>query len=165
MDVQGINNNSLSASLYALCCKTALSINLYYILLGQEGAGSNQAHDLVGALEDTVDTRITEVDVDLVILQVSVASVQLQAVVANLEALVRSMELGHRTEAGNAGVVLVQHGRSLTDHQSGREQAGGHVCKLELSVLEVGEGLVELLTDLDVLQSCLQRSLSSTQTA
>lgn len=110
-------------------------------------------------------SRVSEEHIDLVVLEISISSVELQAIIADPEALVRRMEFGHGAEASHIRVVLVQHGRCLADHQSGRNQARRHVRKLELSILEAGKRLIELLTDLDVLDGRLDRSLCRTQTA
>lgn len=138
---------------------------LAFLLLGQQGARGDHPHHLVGALENAVHTRIAQEHVHLVVLQVAVSSVQLQAVVNDLEALVCRVQLGHGTVACHIGVALVQHCCSLTNHQAGGKKARGHIGELKLSMLEVSQGLVELLAHFDMLHCGLNRSLGSTQTA
>lgn len=142
-----------------------ISIAWPFLLLGQHGARGHHSHHLVGALENAVHTRVAQEHVHLVVLQVAVSTVQLQSIVNDLEALVRRVQLGHGTVARHIGVVLVQHVGRLTNHQAGGKKVRGHVCELELSVLEVGQGLVELLAHFDMLHCGLDRSLGSTQTA
>lgn len=52
--------------------------------LVSEAAGDDEAHDLIGALEDLVHAHVPDIALDVVVPQVPVPPMQLQRVVAHL---------------------------------------------------------------------------------
>ena len=69
----------------------------------------------------------------------------LQGVVGDLEGGVGDEAFGHGAPAGGVRRFAIEAGGSLIQHQAGRLQFRFHVGEFELGVLEVGDGLAELL--------------------
>jgi len=62
----------------------------------EEDALYDVHHYLVGALQNLVNTKVSQVALDRVVLQVTIAAVHLQAVVDDVETLVCRKLLRHR---------------------------------------------------------------------
>ena len=105
------------------------------VLIFEEGARDDEAHDLVGALEDLVNADVSQIPLNLVILEVSVASKHLKGIVADLEARVGGKPLCHGAVNGFVGVGLVDHPGGLSHHQTRAGEFRRHVGHLELQIL------------------------------
>lgn len=82
-----------------------------------------------------------------------------------VETLVRGEELGHGAEHDGVGVLGVERRGRVAHHGPGRHQLRAHLRQLELRVLEVGDGLAELLAHLDVLAGGVEASLGGAERA
>ncbi|MNE14333.1 hypothetical protein D3C80_1072090 [compost metagenome] len=90
---------------------------------------------------------------------------QLQRLIGDLEAGVGRQALGHRAPFGLFRVAGVDGPGAAQHHQAGRLQIGRHVRQLELGVLELADGLAELLAGRDVVLRRLQRQTGPAQRA
>ena len=73
-------------------------------------------HDLIGAFQDLVDSRIPHVLLYRVVFEVAVPSMQLQGTDANGKAGVSSKEFGHGTHHHGRGPVFLQCPGCLLHH-------------------------------------------------
>src|SRR4051812_6819506 len=74
--------------------------------LAKHVPGDDDAHDLVGALQDRMDAKVAPEALDRVIHQIAVAAVELERPVDDGGAGVGGEALGHRGEARLVGGVL-----------------------------------------------------------
>ena len=154
-----------SATPWTAAAPTAMAVTaLNAARLGSQ-RGDDDAHDLVGPLEDLVDAEVTEQALDGVIHQIAVAAVELKGAIDDRHAGVGRQPLGHRGELGlgrRAGLDLRGGG---VEQRARRLQLGLHVGELELRRLEVADRLAELGPAAGIGDRLVQGSLRAAEAA
>ena len=111
--------------------------------LCQQGAGGDEAHDLVGAFEDLVHAQVADDLLDAVIGEIAIAAKELQGVVRDAEGGVGDEALGHGAGFGGVGGGAIVFPGGLVEEGAGGLEVGFHVGELELHGLEAVEGAAE----------------------